>query len=839
MGATAALKKSAIWTLLVTSGVSCSGPSPPAALVDGGSGHARSGTTGVSPLAAELLDAPTQELLAKATAEHVPTAEEVKLIAAYWAGAIVTMADGAMPDEFMEADLPGAVGAMAALYPSFFSASGPRTSALSAAGGAGASVACGASCLTHEVKAEAAQALTGCFGVIGKYRTIAKLTGQTVSKARTIWRAFSDGYNAVAEPFESIQLGTDLAMGVWKRIEEGASYDLVKAVVDVSVLGATAAAATAGAEAAAIVAIVAANVAILECGLDVGMLIQEVKMCRARQLSSCADAGADAASPADVASPDPGGFDGGADTSSEGGDASVSDAMDAGDAAASTATGSVTHVGRSKYTFAAQAGNGIMVRVVDAGDTSFAPAFALISPSGQQLVVASGPDVAAAEVAQAPVDGTYTLDIYDAGPATSAGGAFDVFVVVAPGTDDHGTLQAADVRHGHLDKGALHSYTFRPQVGESISIRATDVGGGGLVPTIAIYGPDGKKVDNHSGPDVAWTLLSPDIGGTYTVVIYDSSVGHAMTGDYVLYFAEAPGAAKDGALSAAAVVTGHVDEGEIDSYTFKANAGDTLTLRVTDPAEEPLVPVAALYAPGGRKIGGGAGSRFAPVQVNASTSGTYTLLVYDESVGNAASGDYRLYLAVVPGAGRNGALGSGGRVDGKLDVGALDSYTLSLSLRDKVQLTLATAAGATLTPAFLVFDPLGRELSRAVGPTPSAELTVSTAGTFTVIVYDNSGTGTQAGDTRFRRPSRHQPNSAAGRRARVRRAGASQSQHATGMAKVQVFWTKIPAALCQTVPWPPPVNAPHPLLAAPVPLVLVTVSMAQPSAGDMPAERLR
>jgi hypothetical protein len=102
------------------------------------------------------------------------------------------------------------------------------------------------------------------------------------------------------------------------------------------------------------------------------------------------------------------------------------------------------------------------------------------------------------------------------------------------------------MKPGHMDKGALDSYTFTAATGESIALRVADIAGGALWPEVVIYGPTGSQVSWGAGPDVASAMLVAPSTGTYTAVVFDISSGAAATGDYNLYYIKAPDANQGG-----------------------------------------------------------------------------------------------------------------------------------------------------------------------------------------------------------------------------------------------------------------------------------------------------
>jgi hypothetical protein len=144
--------------------------------------------------------------------------------------------------------------------------------------------------------------------------------------------------------------------------------------------------------------------------------------------------------------------------------------------------------------------------------------------------------------------------------------------------------------------------------------------------------------------DVAYISFTAATSGTYTILAYDSSSGHAQTGDYNLYYAKSPGANEGGLLVSGATITDTIDEGDIDSFTILASGDDTVLLQMTDVAEGALQPLIVVYSPSGSQITYGYAASVAEVSFTASETGIYTVLAYDSISGHAATGDYTLFF---------------------------------------------------------------------------------------------------------------------------------------------------------------------------------------------------
>ena len=229
----------------------------------------------------------------------------------------------------------------------------------------------------------------------------------------------------------------------------------------------------------------------------------------------------------------------------------------------------------------------------------------------------------------------------------------------------------------------------------------------------------------------------------------DDSAGEDATGSYNLYFAKAPGANDDGTLVNGEVVSGEIELGDIDSYAFTANAGDTIYLRVADTETNEFVsadffPNVILLDPSGAVLTNGAGALVGDIARALVTTGTYTVIVNDESAGEDATGSYNLYFAKAPGANDDGTLVNGEVVSGEIELGDIDSYAFTANAGDTIYLRVADTetnefVSADFFPNVILLDPSGAVLTNGAGAlVGDIARALVTTGTYTVIVNDEN-----------------------------------------------------------------------------------------------------
>jgi hypothetical protein len=397
------------------------------------------------------------------------------------------------------------------------------------------------------------------------------------------------------------------------------------------------------------------------------------------------------------------------------------------------------------YTFEPQAGEGVILRVVGPGAGSMMPGLNVYDPAGASVVSdANGQDVTSTEFTTATT-GTYTVVVYDVSSGYATG-SYTVYFVLAPGADKDGSLTPGGEITGQLAEGALDSYTFTAQAGEGVFLRVVNASTGTLLPAVNVYDPSGAPVIVTSGQEVASTEFTTAKTGTYTVVVYDASNGAASTGPYNLYFTLAPGANNGGLLPPGGKITGQLAEGALDSYTFDAQAGQGVFLRLVNPGTNALLPALTIYDPGGAPVIVTSGQEGASAEFSAAKTGTYTVVVYDASNGSVSTGTYNLYFFIAPGAESGGSL-DGGEASATLGVGALDSYTFVAAATDKVTVQVTATGGGSLVPALNVYDPTGASAIYAASGqvVASGTFNASIAGTYTIVVYDASPSNASTG----------------------------------------------------------------------------------------------
>lgn len=309
-------------------------------------------------------------------------------------------------------------------------------------------------------------------------------------------------------------------------------------------------------------------------------------------------------------------------------------------------SGAITTAGgQDTYTFPAVAGESLRLRVAETGgDGLFQPGIRLYRPDGSLVTGASGHRVAPISPT-ADATGTYTVAVVDTSPTQNATGPYNLYFVRVPGANEHGLLPNGGQVSGIIDVGDLDSYTLTANAGENIRLRVAKTDSTAtLRPQLSLFRPDGSLVSGATDSTVASYSHTALTSGTYTVVVTDVSNGFAGTGSYTIHYAKAPGADELGRLYDGQPRDEEIELGDLDSYTFTANAGDTAHLQVTDTSGGALQPQIALYRPDGSLRASTSDGSTVTLNIPITVTGVYTVVVADVSTGLSATGSYRILL---------------------------------------------------------------------------------------------------------------------------------------------------------------------------------------------------
>ena len=183
----------------------------------------------------------------------------------------------------------------------------------------------------------------------------------------------------------------------------------------------------------------------------------------------------------------------------------------------------------------------------------------------------------------------------------------------------------------------------------------------------------------------------------------------------------------------------------MDTYTFSANVGDYIEIRMADTSEgNTLITRMELYGPsGGNAIAASSNNYVSVISLTITEAGTYTLLAKEVSAYNATTGSYNIYFVKVPGANEHGIVENSTLASETIDQGDLDSYTFSVALGDTMEILVSdSSTGGTLSPCISLYGPGGDLVSSDCDNNAAYVIHTATEdGIYTLVITDSNGTG--------------------------------------------------------------------------------------------------
>ncbi len=414
-----------------------------------------------------------------------------------------------------------------------------------------------------------------------------------------------------------------------------------------------------------------------------------------------------------------------------------------------SASGALTVGQTNSYTFQANSGDSLLLR---AGATGFNPRVQLYGPGGTLVGLAGSAAFGAVDAfltATATNTGTFTVAVSSVN--TGQSGTYALHLAQIPGTfivspgDQGGALTNGTANHGTNTLGDLDMWSFTANAGDSVLLR---MGGVGINPRIDLYGPSGQLLGTAGsgafGAVDALLSLTVTNSGTFTAVT--SAFNLNQSGTYTLHLAQIPGnfvvspGEQGGALTNGTANPGTNTLGDLQMWSFSANAGDSILLRMGGVGINPRID---LYGPAGQLLGtagsGAFGAVDALLSLTVTNSGTFTAVTSAFTLNQ--SGTYTLHLAQIPGVfvvspgEQGGALVNGSANHGTNTLGDLQMWSFTANAGDSILLRMGASG---LNPRIQLYGPsgvlVGSAGSGAFGAVDALlAATATNSGTFTVV----------------------------------------------------------------------------------------------------------
>ena len=405
-------------------------------------------------------------------------------------------------------------------------------------------------------------------------------------------------------------------------------------------------------------------------------------------------------------------------------------------------------------------------------DPQFVPWIRLLGPNGDFITSAQGL-VAAQITATAPLSGLYTVVLSDSAINREPSHTSSYIVTLVktnatltvPNGDQGGPMTNGANHAGAIFVGDLDTWTFTAtkddyialSVGETLESEIDPL----FVPWIRLIGPTGDLVASVVGNLAAQIAANAPLSGLYTVIVSDSAINrepsHVST--YLVRVAKTataltvPNGDEGGPMTSGANYGGVISVGDLDTWTFSASQGDYLAIKIGEVVlseiDPQFVPWIRLVGPTGVLVSSVLGNLTAAINVNATLSGTYTLIVADSAVNREPShvGSYLLTMLrapgtfLVPNGDTGGVLLNDVPRSGAMYSGDLDEWQFLAAAGHSLTVTISEVISGTdpgFVPWIRLIGPTGTFVAHAIG-TLTATITIMapTTGTYTVIVADS------------------------------------------------------------------------------------------------------
>ena len=311
-----------------------------------------------------------------------------------------------------------------------------------------------------------------------------------------------------------------------------------------------------------------------------------------------------------------------------------------------TLTGDISTDGEmDTFTFPGTIGDKVLISLTENSYSyTLEPRFKLEGPTGDLITTVY--DVAQASYfVTLQSTGTYTIIVSDNYPGDDTGD----YALFVQRTFDPGL--ANEINYGETltgdisTDGEMDTFTFPGTIGDKVLISLTeDSYSYTLDPRFKLEDPAGDLITTAYDAAQASYFVTLQSTGTYTIIVSDDYPGDD-TGEYALFIQRTfdPGLA--GEINYGQTLDGNIShDGEFNTYTFHANANDSIILTMTEFATSyTLEPFVQLYSPTGEFIGSGSNSTQVTIGHKLEQSGTYTILAADDYPGDD-QGQYSLFL---------------------------------------------------------------------------------------------------------------------------------------------------------------------------------------------------
>jgi len=399
-------------------------------------------------------------------------------------------------------------------------------------------------------------------------------------------------------------------------------------------------------------------------------------------------------------------------------------------------------------------------------NVGIAPRVTIFAPDGSLLAQNTGNDTAEVS-ASASETGVYYITVEDQTSLAFEQSADYRLEVVAitqalqtATADEGGAIPNGSAVIGKIDTGDLDAWTINATEGESIIAQVGELPPNdtlGIAPKISIYSPSGMLLSAHVGNDQAEVEIVATQTGRYVITIEDqTSFSNVQQGSYRLEAlavtkpASVAQGDEGGCLISGQIVSGFIENGDIDLWTLRANKDDVVIVELGERPSEmstDIAPKVSVYSPSGKRVVTDLGDLAAEIDFVANESGLYCIVVEDETLfANVQKGAYQMravcvLTGAVTGQNTGSNLTGAGTYQGDIAIGDFDYWTFDASPGSEVIVNVSELSSGPrgFAPGVTIYDPAGAVVEQGVGNDDvERRFFPSIQGTYTIVVEDGS-----------------------------------------------------------------------------------------------------
>ena len=374
--------------------------------------------------------------------------------------------------------------------------------------------------------------------------------------------------------------------------------------------------------------------------------------------------------------------------------------------------GSIAMLGAADtYTFIANVGDMIIIRMGKISGTYFESDLRLYSPTGTELISGSK------EISYAlPQNGKYILIAHD---SEGDSGSYNLIAQRVNNPNNSILIELGKtISAGISFPGGVNSFTFSALAGDTVLIRMREISGTSFWPEIRLLSPSGTELSNDWDDSFAEiTYLLPN-NGDYTILATDYF--GIESGSYGIYVQLVNRPVNATSISFGEKYFGAIGFlGGADTYTFLANSGDVILIRMNKVSGAPFGSDFKIYSPSGTELIAGS----IEASYTLPQNGEYTIIAHDN---NGNVGTYYIYSQRINNP-NNYEYVEFGRTEfstfGAIEHPAeADTYTFSGNSGDQVIIKINEISGTNFYPEIRLYSSSGTELSSNWG-NDNAEIT--------------------------------------------------------------------------------------------------------------------